>query len=266
MARVEATVWRSRSGWLPQYLRSLAAYLARWAMVRVRRAGLFTRASRDYWRDLRDYKRSDERGADPVVAFPQLWDKTTATPVDAHYALQGPWVFRRLLEHAPSSHVDVGSSLMYLGFFSAVVPTTFVDIRPAHLDVPNLRCEAGDILGLPYADGSLHSVSCLHVLEHIGLGRYGDPIDPAGHLKGLAELRRVLAPGGHLYLSVPVGRPTVYFNAHRVFDPETIRRAARPLQLAEFSLISDDGRLIEQCDLTLAQQQSYGCGLFHFVT
>ena len=58
--------------------------------------------------------------------------------------------------------------------------------------------------------------------EHIGLGRYGDPLDPLGTRKAAAELQRVLAPGGQLLFSLPVGRPRVEFNAHRVHDPHEV--------------------------------------------
>jgi hypothetical protein len=39
-------------------------------------------------------------------------------------------------------------------------------------------------------DGYCDSLSCLHALEHFGLGRYGDPIDPRGHEKGITRWRR----------------------------------------------------------------------------
>jgi len=47
----------------------------------------------------------------------------------------------------------------------------------------------------------------MNVVEHVGLGRYGEPLDPEGDIKAMRELRRVLAPGGSLLFVVPVGRP-----------------------------------------------------------
>ena len=49
------------------------------------------------------------------------------------------------------------------------------------------------------------------MLEHIGLGRYGDPIDPQGTEKAATELQRVLAPGGDLYLSLPIEKESRVF-------------------------------------------------------
>jgi hypothetical protein len=58
----------------------------------------------------------------------------------------------------------------------------------------------------------------MHVIEHIGLGRYGEALDPDGDLKAIRELVRVLAAGGNLLVVVPVGRPRIQFNAHRIYD------------------------------------------------
>jgi SAM-dependent methyltransferase len=123
---------------------------------------------------------------------------------------------------------------------------------------------AGDITRLDYAAGSLDSVSSLHVVEHVGLGRYGDALDPHGSERALSELARVVAPGGRLYVSVPIGRETVCFNAHRVFDPDTITRAVSPLVMDSFALVTDAGGFIAQARVEQARQQRYGCGLFTF--
>ena len=100
-------------------------------------------------------------------------------------------------------------------------------------DMAGLFTIAGDITRLPFADASIRSLSSLHVIEHIGLGRYGDPIDPSGCFAAMRELSRVLASGGHLYLSTPVGRERVCFNAHRVFAARTILNAVPDLRLDE---------------------------------
>jgi SAM-dependent methyltransferase len=94
-----------------------------------------------------------------------------------------------------------------------VTRVAFLDVRPLDADIEDLEPIAGSVLELPFADRSLPSVSCLHVAEHIGLGRYGDPLDPAGTRKAIAELQRVTAPGGQLLFSLPVGRQRLCFNA-----------------------------------------------------
>src|SRR3954454_20739809 len=128
------------------------------------------------------------------VLNPQLHDRLPTTPFVQHYFFQDIWAARRVAERRPPRHVDVGSRVDLVGFLTAIAPVTFVDIRPLEADVEGLESVAGSVLSLPFEDGSLPSVSCLHVAEHIGLGRYGDPLDPGGTRKAADELQRVLAP------------------------------------------------------------------------
>jgi SAM-dependent methyltransferase len=120
---------------------------------------------------------------------------------------------------------------------------------------------AGSVLDLPFADGSLESVSCLHVAEHIGLGRYGDPLDPLGTRNAAAELRRVLAPGGQLLFSLPVGRPRVESNAHRVHDPLEVRSWFADLELVEFAGVDDAQVFRRHRSLDELAGSTYACGM-----
>jgi SAM-dependent methyltransferase len=127
----------------------------------------------------------------------------------------------------------------------------------------NVRAGAADLIALPFRDASIESLSCMHVVEHVGLGRYGDPLDPDGDLKAMAELQRVLAPGGALMFVVPVGSPRVVFNAHRVYSFEGIRSVFHELQLEEFALVPDrEEGLLRHADPALVERQRYGCGCF----
>jgi SAM-dependent methyltransferase len=217
-----------------------------------------------FFRDLRRYERMPH--AEKISRrdlYPCPRERTATTAFDTHYFYQDIWAFRKIHASGAPAHVDVGSKVDYVGFLSAITRVTFIDIRPLVTDLPNLDSKSGSILEMPYADNSIPSLSCLHVAEHIGLGRYGDPLDPLGTVKACAELRRVLAPGGNLYFGLPVGRPRVCFNAHRIHSPDQIIEYFSGLKLLEFSLI-DGGHLLLNVEPVRARDLKYGCGLFHF--
>lgn len=190
----------------------------------------------------------------------------SAGSIRTHYFWQDLWAARKIVECNCKEHVDVGSRLD--GFIAHLLPfcqVTYVDIRPLDEKVDGLRFIQGSILALPFASNSIKSLSCLHVIEHIGLGRYGDEIDPDGAAKAALELERVLATDGRLLLGTPVGRETICFDAHRVFSPSTIVQLFSGLQLKQFSLIDDKAdRIIENASFEQADGCHYGCGLFVF--
>lgn len=191
---------------------------------------------------------------------------STAGMASGHYFHQDIWAAKILYDSRIKKHVDVGSRID--GFIGHILPfcqVSYVDMRPLGAKVQRLEFRQGSILQLPFPDNSVPSLSCLHVIEHIGLGRYGDPVDPDGYLHAAAELSRVLMPDGKLLLGTPVGRQRLCFDAHRIFDPETILRVFGALHLVEFSLIDDSGKhVIRNASMEQAQQCNYGCGLFVF--
>lgn len=186
--------------------------------------------------------------------------------INNHYFHQDLWAAKNIFENNVSHHVDVGSRLD--GFVAHLLPfcsVDYIDIRPIENEIDNLNFIKGTILELPYADNSVKSLSCLHVLEHIGLGRYGDKINPNGYIEAANELQRVLSPSGYFYFSTPVGKEKLYFDAHRVFSPETIVGAFNKLKLLEFHLIDDNARHIQyHSQFKEANLFDYGCGLFLF--
>jgi hypothetical protein len=220
-----------------------------------------------YWfvKDIFIYK-SKSRKEKVITSslFPQLHDKKNLTPFDAHYFFQQLWVFENVLKNKAIIHVDVGSTYQLSGYLSKIVKTIFVDIRPIDVNLPNLEVKKGSILKLPFEDNSVDSLSCLHVVEHIGLGRYGDKIDPSGTEKACKELARVLKPGGILYLSTPIGKDRLCFNAHRVSSVNKILGYFGSLGLESFSYVNDSGKFHENVSLTDYKNGQYECGMFKF--
>ncbi len=208
-------------------------------------------------------------------AFPFHWSELffsthnrfdRAGRIDAHYFHMDIWAARHIFEANIRDHVDVGSRLD--GFVGHILPfckVTYVDKRPLDLNVDGFKFSQGSILEMPFPDKSILSLSCLHVIEHIGLGRYGDPVNPEGYHLAAKELVRVIQPGGTLLLGTPVGRERLCFDAHRIFDPQTVVDLFNVLSLAEFSLIDDSSeKVIYNATFDWARRCEYGCGLFRF--
>lgn len=226
------------------------------------------------WRFLQQYRsfRKDNAAMRPELStewrdcWPQLNDQTSQLPFDAHYVYHTAWAARIIANNRPSKHVDISSYTYFSTLVSAFLPVEFYDYRPAKLHLSNLVCGQADLCHLNFPDRSIESISCMHTIEHIGLGRYGDPLDPNGDCKAFAELQRVLAHGGNLLVVVPVGKPRIQFNAHRIYDPDMIVKAFDELSLVRWALLPDQWQqgLLECPDPAFARSQKYGCGCFWF--
>ncbi len=179
------------------------------------------------------------------------------------YLYHTAWAARILARTRPEHHVDIGSLLYFIGVASAICPITFCDIRPVLLPIPGITTLDADITHLPFITETVKSLSSLHVMEHIGLGRYGDPLDAQGDLKAAAELMRVLAPGGQLLMVLPVGKPRVVFNAHRIYAYDQVIRMFWGLELKEFTLV-ELPRYIVNADPARVQHIVEGAGCFWF--
>jgi hypothetical protein len=244
-------------------LRNAHAWLGQF--VDVARVGRGLAGLSWYWADYRSYRRlPGAEPADMVQLLPALHERTPRHELDAHYFYLNAWAMRRVLAAGPPHHVDVASQIVVASLLSAALPVTYLDYRPLAVRLSGLASIGGSLLALPFADGSLPSISCLHVAEHIGLGRYGDSLDPAGTRRAAVELTRVVAPGGSLYFAVPVGRPRVCFNAHRVHSVDMMLDLFSGLRLRELSGVTDDGTFRENVDINTFAGSDYACGMFWF--
>lgn len=196
--------------------------------------------------------------------YPCLNDRLTTTPFDPHYTYHPAWAARVLSKTMPALHIDISSILNFSAVVSAFVPVKFYDYRPAHLQLNNFDSDFADLKKLPFEDNSIESISCMHTIEHIGLGRYGDELDVRGDIKGIDELKRVTRSNGAILFVTPVGRPKIEYNAHRIYSFEQIISYFDGCELVEFSLIADTGRFITGADPGLVKDQKYGCGCFWF--
>ena len=188
------------------------------------------------------------------------------------YFWQDLLVARRIFAAKPNKHVDVGSLLGgFVAHLASFRDIEVFDVRPISAQIPGVSFKQADLMqpvaGMAdYCD----SLSCLHALEHFGLGRYGDPIDPRGFERGFANMAALLKQGGVFYLSVPIGIERVEFNANRVFDPRSILKLAaqHALRLADLTVVHTGGRIKpivpDEIQLSHLASQRYALGIFEF--
>lgn len=222
-------------------------------------------------KDFLTFKQKDKhkRFLIPLTSIqPELFENTPYTRFDTHYVYHTAWAARKVAEINAKEHVDISSSLYFSGIVSAFKPVIFYDYRPANLNLPGLTSKSADLLKLHFENNSIESLSCMHTVEHVGLGRYGDPINPDGDLGAAQELSRVLAKGGSLLFVVPTGKPRIQFNAHRIYSYTMVLEMFPGLTIKEFSLIPDNALttgMIYNASKAQADVQAYGCGCFWFV-
>ena len=225
---------------------------------------LFARASR-----------SKDNGFPITRLFPILGEHVQSAGVaSGQYFHQDLYVAQRIFELAPKRHVDIGSRVdgfvAHVAVFRAI---EVIDVRPLSTAAKNISFLQADLQDADAVRliGRSDSVSCLHALEHFGLGRYGDPIDVDGHVHGIRNLAALVEPAGRLYVSVPIGSQRVEFNAHRVFAASTIPALLESeFKLELFSFVDDKGEL--HTDVPFADDDAansfgchYGCGIYELV-
>lgn len=226
---------------------------------------------------LRDFfklkKQLDNNTFKISVFYPVLLDKSdTAGVLSGHYFHQDLLVAQKLHINNPIRHVDVGSRIDgFVAHVASYRPIEVIDIRPLKSNVSNISFLQVDFMQslkdeyIEYTD----SVSCLHAIEHFGLGRYGDPIDSDGHLKGYKNLCMILKPKGKLYFSTPIGKQRIEFNAHRVFSIAYLMDLfKKDFILDDFYFVDDKKNLKHPSNINNSEDINnnfgchYGCGIF----
>jgi hypothetical protein len=219
------------------------------------------------------YRTFQKLGGAIAYNYPILRDyDAQAGSASGHYFHQDLLVASFVHKSNPARHIDIGSSID--GFVAHVASFRKIEV----MDVRQLQSTGHENIVFLQADlmdrnnarqNITDSISCLHAIEHFGLGRYGDPIDPDGHRKGFNNLLRMLKSNGTLYISFPIGKTNaVHFNAHRVFHPKDIFTwpdSDNKLDLIRFDYVDDAGSLHQNVNLELGNiDVTYGCGIYSF--
>lgn len=231
-----------------------------------------------YFEDLKSLKKQIESKNKNEFPFgkkyPVLNEKfSTSGIASGHYFHQDLLIAQRIFQNQPVNHVDIASRVD--GFVAHVASFRKIevfDIRSLPDYIYNVKFIQADLMHLDqnlihYTD----SISCLHVIEHFGLGRYNDPIDIDGHLKGLENIYQILKPGGRFYFSTPIGPQRIEFNAHRVFSVKYLLELFnKKYDIIHFSYVNDKGDLFKNVALTDREIEHnfgciFGCGIFEMI-
>jgi len=179
--------------------------------------------------------------------------KDSAGALEFHYFYQDLYVAQRIFKNNPNRHIDIGSRIS--GFVAHVASFREIevyDIRPLTNLIPNVKFKQFDIMQINEENtGCTDSISCLHALEHFGLGRYGDPICYDGYLLGFMNIHKILKANGKFYFSVPLGKQRVEFHAHRVFSLRYLLELIMPFYVINhFSYIDDNNVFFEDAPIS----------------
>lgn len=213
------------------------------------------------------------KGKERISFNLQLLDRDkSAGAVKSHYFWQDLVVARKINESNVKNHADIGSRID--GFIAHLLSfglnLTIFDIRPLPFEFEGLKFKRLNLMEniKTSADGQFESLSCLHTIEHFGLGRYNDPIDPEGHFKGLSQITKLIKPKGVFYLSFPIGKNKIEFNAHRVIEPKAFfeEHLSSLFQLSQFIIIDESCEIIsllsQEFTLYDFNKHEYSCGIF----
>jgi hypothetical protein len=220
----------------------------------------------DFWKFRKNY-------SGPMQLMPFLHDRQEqGGDIRSEYFLQDLNVAKRIFERNPLKHVDVGSRVDgFVAHIASFRKIEIIDIRPILGEVAGIEFTQADLMNIETSPSDYcDSLSCLHALEHFGLGRYGDKVDPLGWKAGFQSLSRILKRGGTLYLSVPVGKERVVFNANRVFSPMQLVNTGKEfgLRLENLSWVTD-GRFCvssnSMVDIDSLSLRDYSLGIFEFI-
>jgi hypothetical protein len=229
-----------------------------------------------YFKDFINLKKQMKSNNDFVFGnfFPILNERNSeGGTLNGHYFHQDLLVAQKIFKNNPLRHIDIGSRID--GFVAHVATFREIevfDIRPIENSVKNIVFKQADLMQLPpNMIECCDSLSALHVIEHFGLGRYGDPIDIDGHIKAINNLYLMLKPNGRFYFSVPIGKPRIEFNAHRVFSIKYLLEILNTKYIIDdFHYVNDEGVLFMNAELNDISiitnfNCNYGCGIFELI-
>lgn len=114
---------------------------------------------------------------------------------------QTPWLEAILINHGASS-------------------VTTIEYNVPRSEHPSIKTDSFEVFSIGKEMYDL--IVSFSSIEHSGLGRYGDLLDPDGDLKTMRTMRNHLSRDGILLWGAPVGRDVLVWNAHRIYGKSRI--------------------------------------------
>ena len=219
---------------------------------------------------LRDRYKFKKMGGIISYTYPIIDEYSdSAGSASGHYFHQDLIVAQQIFNSNPVRHIDVGSRIDgFVAHVASFRKIEIFDIRALpDCGHKNIVFQQIDLMDTKSEKPIADSISCLHTVEHFGLGRYGDTINPRGYILGFESLINMLQSGGKLYISFPISKNNeVHFNAHRSFKPMDILSWAQGrVELIRFDYVDDDGNIQMEIDLFNTNLElSNGCGIYTF--
>jgi len=161
--------------------------------------------------------------------FPGIHMSTPLKPGERF--LEYPFVVSRLPDNKNAKILDIGCAGNFFPLIVAALgyDVTACDIRPYeilnNLKFKNFKFIQTDICKNPLDKGTFDIITCISVLEHIGLGgRYGAEEDQNGDFKMVEAIYKLLKNGGQALITVPYGIAEIFAPYHRIYDLARVKK------------------------------------------
>lgn len=176
------------------------------------------------------------------------------------------------MPQGPGSALDFGSGSTYLGLIAARrgFSVSAIDLQPNswYYTHPNLEFLQTSVFDLELKSENLDLIINCSSVEHVGMGRYGDPLADKGDLQAMEDMCSLLRHDGIMLLTVPIGQDAVFAGSHRVYGSERLPRllSGYIVDKEEYWVKDENNRWVEVSREMAVQRPShatsYGLGCF----
>jgi hypothetical protein len=177
---------------------------------------------------------------------------TNCARIDGYDAAKLIMAGLQKIENLPGKSVAVIGSLdpwiECICMNNGIKDVTTVEYNPPVCTHPDLKIMSYN--DFVVSDKKYDIIISYSSIEHSGLGRYGDPIDPNGDLKAMDQMVEKLNADGHMLLGIPIGKDSIVWNAHRVYGRKRLKLLLKDVTLVDW-IGEVDQTYFDTCDYTV---------------